>query len=84
MEERVDHLQMVINMNEAKLCTIEQIEQFLAASADIRFSAHGDDLERYAHISEVLKRFDYPQRKKHDRGVLLRYLQHTRGYSRAV
>lgn len=83
MEERVDHLQMVINMNEAKLCTIEQIEQFLAASADIRFSAHGDDLDRYAHISGVLKRFDYPQRKKHDRGVLLRYLQHTSGYSRA-
>jgi len=70
-------------MNETKLCTIEQIEQFLIASADIAFTAHGDDLERYAHISRVLKRFDYPQRCKRDRGVLLRYLQHTSGYSRA-
>lgn len=70
-------------MNETKLCTIEQVEQFLIASADIAFSAHGDDLERYAHISRVLKRFDYPQRCKQDRGVLLRYLQHTSGYSRA-
>ncbi len=74
---------MVINMNETRLCTIEQIEQFLGASAQIDFSAHGGDLERYAHIADVLKRFDYHQRDKHDRGVLLRYLQHTSGYSRA-
>lgn len=74
---------MVINMNESKLCTIEQIAQFLAASAEVAFTAHGDDVERYAHISRVLKRFDYHQRNKHDRGVLLRYLQHTSGYSRA-
>ena len=70
-------------MNETKLCTIEQIAQFMVASADIGFSAHGDDVERYAHISRVLKRFDYPQRSRRDRGVLLRYLQHTSGYSRA-
>jgi hypothetical protein len=74
---------MVINMDESQLRTIEQIEQFLAASAEVAFTAHGDDLERYAHISRVLKRFDYPRCNKHDRGVLLRYLQHTSGYSRA-
>lgn len=70
-------------MNETRLCTIEQIEQFLSASTQIDFTAHGGDLERYAHISDVLKRFGYHQRGKHDRGVLLRYLQHTSGYSRA-
>jgi hypothetical protein len=74
---------MVINMNETKLCTIEQIEQFLSASTDIVFAAHGNDVERYAHISRVLKRFDYPNRHKRERGVLLRYLQRTSGYSRA-
>ena len=74
---------MVINMNETRLCTIEQVKQFLSASAKIDFSAHGGDLERYAHISDVLKRFGYYQRSRHDRGVLLRYLQHTNGYSRA-
>jgi hypothetical protein len=74
---------MVINMDESQLRTIEQIEQFLAASAEIAFTAHGDDLERYAHISRVLKRFDYPRCSKCERGVLLRYLQHTSGYSRA-
>ena len=70
-------------MNETRLCTIEQIEQFLSASAQIEFSAHGDDSERYEHISRVLKRFDYPRRSKRERGVLLRYLQLTSGYSRA-
>jgi transposase InsO family protein len=74
---------MVINMNEERLDTIEQIEEFLAASALIEFSASGDDIERYGHISRVLKRLDYPQRGKRERGVLLRYLQHTSGYSRA-
>ena len=62
---------MVINMDESRLRTIEQIEQFLAASAEVTFTAHGCDVERYAHISRVLKRFDYPRRSKHDRGVLL-------------
>jgi len=76
-------LRMVINMDESQLRTIEQIEQFLNASADVAFTAHGGDVERYAHISRVLKRFDYPQCNRHDRGVLLHYLQHTSGYSRA-
>lgn len=70
-------------MNETRLCTIEQIEQFLGASAQIEFTAHGDDAQRYEHISRVLKRFDYPGRPKRERGILLRYLRHTSGYSRA-
>ena len=70
-------------MNETRLDTIRQIEQFLSASATIEFSASGDDSERYAHISRVLKRFDYPRRTKRERGLLRRYLQHTSGYSRA-
>jgi len=51
---------MMINMNESQLRTIVQIEQFLKSSALVMFSAHGDDTERYAHISCVLRRFDYP------------------------
>ena len=74
---------MVINMDESQLRTIEQIEQFLEGSAEVAFTAHSGDVERYAHVSRVLKRFDYPRCNKHDRGVLLRYLQHTSGYSRA-
>ena len=70
-------------MDESRLRTIEQIEQFLSASALVAFSPPAGDLERYEHITRVLKRFDYPQRNKRERGVLLRYLRHTSGYSRA-
>ena len=52
---------------------IEQIEVFLDASAKVAFTAHGGDLERYAHIGRMLKRFDYHRCSRHDRGVLLRY-----------
>ena len=74
-------LEMVINMNETRLRTIEQIWQFFSASARIEFSAAGDDAERYAHISRVLKRFDYPRCSKADRGLLRHYLQYTSGYA---
>ena len=74
---------MVINMDETRLNTIAQLEEFLAASAQIEFTAHAGDTERYAHISRVLKRFGYPQLGKRERGVVLRYLQRTSGYSRA-
>ena len=72
-------------MNESKLTTISQIEQFLAATPEIEFSGIADvgDTERYAHVSRVLKRFDYPARCKRERGVLRQYLCRTTGYSRA-
>jgi hypothetical protein len=73
----------VINMNEERLGTIEQIEEFLSGSAAVEFTVAGDDSERYGHISCVLKRFDYPRCSKRGRGILHRYLQHTSGYSRA-
>jgi hypothetical protein len=74
---------MMIDMNETKLRSIEQLEAFLKATPEIEFTGiigDGGD-ERYAHISRVLKRFDYPNRKRHDRGVILAYLKRTSGYS---
>ena len=75
---------MVINMNETRLTTIAQLQEFLAGSHDIEFSAHdGGDIERYAPISRVLRRFDYPRLKRSEAGVVLAYLRRTSGYSRA-
>ena len=77
---------MVINMDEAKLRTIAQLQEFLdAATQEISFTvAPGDgDDQRYEHISRVLKRFCYPGLGKGERGVVLAYLRRTSGYSRS-
>ena len=76
---------MVINMDEAKLRTIAQLQEFLNATQEISFTgAPGDgDHQRYEHISRVLKRFSYPGLGKCERGVVLAYLRRTSGYSRA-
>ena len=71
-----------VNMNETRLTTIAQIQEFLNAYSVVAFSPSGDDVERYAHISRALKRLDYPRLGKADKGVLLRYLRLTSGYSR--
>ena len=74
---------MVIDMDETRLRTIEQLEEFLRATPEVAFTAHGlggtAGNQRYEHISRVLARFDYPQRNKRERGVVLAYLRHTSG-----
>jgi hypothetical protein len=76
---------MVINMDEAKLRTIAQLQEFLDATQKISFTGTpGDaDRQRYEHISRVLKRFAYPALGKGERGVVLAYLRRTSGYSRS-
>jgi hypothetical protein len=73
---------MVIDMNDARLETIEQIREFLAGTADVAFSASTDDVRRRAFIARVLQRFRYFRRPKGQRGVLFAYLQRLTGYSR--
>ena len=78
---------MVIDMDETRLRTIEQLQQFLSATPEVAFAPpevrFGADNQRYEHISRVLARFDYPQRNKLERGVVLAYLRRTTGFCRA-
>jgi transposase InsO family protein len=48
----------------------------------VQFSPLRQDTQRYALIEAVLKRFGYPKLGRYDKGVVLRYLAHTTGYSR--
>lgn len=76
---------MVIDMNEAKLATLEQVRAFLAGTEAVAFSGVGlgdGGEERYRHIGEVLKRFCYGRLAKPDKGLIMRYLERTTGYSR--
>jgi transposase InsO family protein len=74
---------MVIDMNEAQIRTLEQVQRFLDGTLGVRFTPLGDDAARYRHIAEVLQRFGYHRLKRHERGWVLRYLRATCGYSRA-
>ncbi|HNC81377.1 MAG TPA: hypothetical protein PLP92_17745 [Rhodocyclaceae bacterium] len=73
---------MVIDMNEKRLVTLEQLKVFLAATEEVEFRGCGADEDRYGQIEEVLKRFAYGGLSKADKGVVLRYLMRTTGYSR--
>ncbi len=63
-------------MDETRLRTIEQLEEFLKATPEVAFTAPGIGAhdQRYPHISRVLARFDYPRRNKRERGVVLALL----------
>jgi hypothetical protein len=73
---------MVIDMNDARLETIEQIREFLAGTADVAFSGPTDESRLHAFVARVLKRFHYFRRPKGRRGVLFAYMQRLTGYSR--
>jgi transposase InsO family protein len=73
---------MVIDMNDTKLVTLEQLRGFLAGAADLGLTATADPVARYGFIKTVLKRFKYPLQSKAHRGLIRRYLQRVSGYSR--
>ena len=70
-------------MNEAQVRTLEQVRQVVAGTQALQFKAAQDDLGRYGWIDAVLRRFDYRQLKRAERGAVLAYLQRLSGYSRA-
>ncbi len=74
---------MVIDMNESKLETIEQIREFLAGTADVTFSIPADESTLRAFVGSVIRRFGYFRLAKAQRGVLFAYLRRLTGYSRA-
>jgi len=70
-------------MNESQLHTVAQLRAFLEGTMEVEFRPlNADDPQRYAFIGTLLKRFGYPGLGRADKGVVLRYLQRTSGYSR--
>ncbi len=59
-------------MDETRLRTIAQLQEFVAATPEVSFTgAVGGDAQHYEHISRVLQRFGYRQCSKVERGVVL-------------
>jgi hypothetical protein len=50
---------MVINMNDSKLNSIEQIREFLEGTSEVTFTTPTDEPQRRAFVTKILKRFKY-------------------------
>ena len=51
-------------------------------TTEVEFRRCGKDEDRYRHIERVLRRFGYARLKRADKGLVVRYLMRTTGYSR--
>ena len=69
-------------MHEAEKLTLDRIEAFLNASAEIRFE--GEHREQiYGWVEQVLRQQQYPKQGRKARGLVRRYLEKMTGLSRA-
>jgi transposase InsO family protein len=69
-------------MSEQKLVTLGQLRQFVEGTEGVEFQGCRPDDQRYGHIEAVLRRFGYGKLKRADKGLVMRYLVRTTGYSR--
>ncbi|HEX7324680.1 MAG TPA: hypothetical protein VF292_04915 [Rhodanobacteraceae bacterium] len=66
-----------------RLTTLASLEQFLAGTAGMDPQpAATTEAGRQAHVLAVLRQFHYATLPRADKGLVLRYLRHTSGYSR--
>ena len=73
---------MQLIMDDRRLQTTEQIEQFLEGNREIEFNALSGE-EKYEWIESVLKRFRYEDLRRGDKGLIREYVRKVTGYSRA-
>ena len=73
---------MTINMDDAQITTLEQIQRVLESSQAITFNGV-DREQRYHWIEAVVKRFAYFEMGRKGKGLLKAYLQRLSGFSRA-
>lgn len=72
----------MIEMNESKLQTVEQIREFLRGASDVTFSIPANESRLRDFIVTVLKRSRYFRLAKGQRGVVFAYMRRLTGYSR--
>lgn len=79
----VDHRGMILTLHDERLTSLESLEQFLTGTAglDPRVAA-GTETQRQAHVLSVLQRFRYGTLSRAQKGLVIRYLLATSGYSR--
>jgi hypothetical protein len=60
-------MNMVIQMNDSRLATLEQVREFLAGTVDVSFPSSVDLAQSRQFAGKVLKRFQYSRRSKPER-----------------
>jgi hypothetical protein len=73
---------MILNMNDEQLQTLEDVKQFIDSSQGIEFNGLNVK-EKYQWIEEVLRKFKYQWLKRNGKGIMRRYIEKVTGYSRA-
>jgi transposase InsO family protein len=71
---------MVIDMNDEQVHTLAQMQAFLGGTVTLEFAVAAQ--ERYDFIARTVRRFGYARLKRHDKAVVLRFLERVSGYSR--
>jgi putative endonuclease len=69
---------MRLNMNDEQLQTIEQVNQFIDSSQEIKYKGINVQ-EKYQWIEEVLRKFKYKRLKRNGKGILRRYIEKVTG-----
>jgi hypothetical protein len=73
---------MIVTLQTQAIQTLEQVRAFMAGAAPVSFTIAERD-SAHAFMADTLRRFDYRQASRADRGVLRRYLAKVTGQSRA-
>lgn len=73
---------MTINMNDTKLTTLADIQQFLDGTLTCDFGIK-TTLESYIWIKETLDKFRYLKQEKREKSLIKKFIKKVTGYSRA-
>jgi hypothetical protein len=74
---------MIIQMNDIKIETIKDIEEFLKTTERMDFRKNNME-EAYKWINKILIKFEYLGKlKKSEKGIVRKYIIKMTGYSRA-
>lgn len=73
---------MLVQMDETRIQTLEDVRQFLLGGVETALVLHGSKDDVYRWIEHTLVRFRYIWLGKRNKGLVLRYIERLSGYSR--
>lgn len=74
---------MTITMDDSRLTSIAQLQKFLTGSQQIPFSLESESIgKKYEFIDETVRKFLYRKLPKHEKKIILWYLQKATGYKK--